>query len=94
MVAPAQDMNAVLQGVSEGEKQRFMVALEEMQMKEQVIRIHGGGPCWRLLPVQHPSVRAEGSGEQAGRLLHHLAWRTTTKAHAIESQHDWSVWCS
>ena len=26
----------MLQGVSEGEKQRFMVALEEMQMKEQV----------------------------------------------------------
>jgi hypothetical protein len=32
----AQDMNAMLQGVSEGEKQRLMMALEEMQMKEQV----------------------------------------------------------
>ncbi len=26
----------MLQGVSEGEKQRLMMALEEMQMKEQV----------------------------------------------------------
>ncbi|KAJ1478804.1 translocator of the inner mitochondrial membrane 9 [Baffinella frigidus] len=30
------DMNAMLQGVSEKEKQRLMVMLEEMQMKEQV----------------------------------------------------------
>lgn len=30
----------MLQGVSEGEKQRFMVALEEMQMKEQVRQCH------------------------------------------------------
>jgi len=31
-----QDMNQMLQGVSEKEKQRLMVMLEEMQMKEQV----------------------------------------------------------
>jgi DNA repair ATPase RecN len=37
-----QDMNAMLQGVSEGEKQRLMMALEEMQMKEQVTT----SVCW------------------------------------------------
>ena len=33
-------MNAMLKGVSEGEKQRLMVALEEMQLKEQVYYTH------------------------------------------------------
>ena len=32
----------MLQGVSEGEKQRLMMALEEMQMKEQVTT----SVCW------------------------------------------------
>jgi hypothetical protein len=40
----------MLQGVSEGEKQRLMVALEEMQMKEQVcpgscVQGHVYAPC-------------------------------------------------
>mmetsp|Transcript_15626 Transcript_15626/g.22937 ORF Transcript_15626/g.22937 Transcript_15626/m.22937 type:complete len:95 (+) Transcript_15626:1-285(+) len=35
------DMNSMLQGVSDGEKQRLMVALEEMQMKEQVTMYNG-----------------------------------------------------
>ena len=35
------DINAMLQGVSEKEKQRLMVSLEEMQMKEQVSMYNG-----------------------------------------------------
>ncbi len=53
----------MLQGVSEGEKQRLMVALEEMQMKEQVcpgscVQDRAYHPCLSVRACVRACVRA------------------------------------
>jgi hypothetical protein len=60
----------MLQGVSEGEKQRLMITLEEMQMKEQVgaqekvhdlytasLLVHVSNACARRCLRPHTCVR-------------------------------------